>query len=265
MKTRGVAVMVAVLLAIGATWAMFLYVQGVRSRAEEPPKMVSVVVPKQDISAGTVLDDLISENAFTSITVPENAIVEGAITDLAQLEQTTAAYPILAGEQISTLRLEGFEEKPPGGVLGIPGGMKAVTIPLDLPRAVGGVVQRGDHVTVYATFSEISLLPGSLEQILTSETAPEAKNRELGSLSITVVPDVELLKVETAESTGGGSSSESLNRTVLLTMALSPKDAQNVVFAQERGLMWVALLPPNEEGTEEPPVSFVDVLLERLA
>lgn len=262
-KTRGVALAVAVVLALAATWAVYAYVQGVRSRAEDPPKMVSVIVAKQDIPAGTVLDELIEGNAFTSISVPDNAVIEGAITDLAQLEQTTAAYPILQGEQISTLRLEGFDEKPPGGVLGIPGGMKAVTIPLDLPRAVGGVVQRGDHVTIYATFTDIKVLPGSLEDTLTAEVAPEGETRDLGTFTVTVVPDVELLKVQ-AGSTSGGSNSESLKQTVLLTMALTPKDAQSVVFAQEQGAVWVALLPPNEEGTEELPVNAIDVLLERL-
>ena len=62
MKTRGLAMMVAFLLAIGATGAVFLYVQGVRKDAKgtATPNMVTVIVSKQDIAAQSNLDNLIS-------------------------------------------------------------------------------------------------------------------------------------------------------------------------------------------------------------
>jgi hypothetical protein len=42
-------------------------------------------------------------------------------------------------------------------------------------------------------------------------------------------------------------------------MALTPRDAQRVIFAMERGQVWLSLLPPNEAGAAEAPVSFLEV------
>jgi hypothetical protein len=38
----------------------------------------------------------------------------------------------------------------------------------------------------------------------------------------------------------------------MLTLDLKRRDAQNVVFAQENGLVWVGLLPPGEVGKPVP-------------
>src|SRR6266571_2039144 len=78
MKKRGVALFVAVLLAGGATAA---------------PSMVRVIVAKHGIAAGTQLDGLISAGAFTTLEVPQIAVVSGAITDLSQLQgRTTSTF-----------------------------------------------------------------------------------------------------------------------------------------------------------------------------
>src|SRR5437667_6840136 len=138
MKTRGLAMMVAFLLAIGATGAVFLYVQGVRKDAKgtATPNMVTVIVSKQDIAAQSNLDNLISDGAFTTLRIPANAIVQGAVTDVSQLKGQSTAFPILQGEQITTARLQGSSTQVAGGVLGIPAGYKALSLPVELSRAV---------------------------------------------------------------------------------------------------------------------------------
>ena len=40
-----------------------------------------------------------------------------------------------------------------------------------------------------------------------------------------------------------------------MTMALRAVDAQRVVFAQETGLVWMALQPPGQTGTHVRPVT----------
>jgi pilus assembly protein CpaB len=107
--------------------------------------------------------------------------------------------------------------------------MKALSLPLDAPRTVGGVVQQGDHVTLYAS----APLPS-------------------GNTTLTLVPDVQVLRVVGAAVSGVG---EQTGSSVLVTLALKPRDAQKVVFAQEFGKVWLSLLPPNEAGTKERPVT----------
>jgi pilus assembly protein CpaB len=260
MKARGFALVLAILLGLAAMASVYLYVQGVRDKAEKAPDMVTVIVPKADIAAGTNLDDLISNDGFTTAELPADAVVQGAVTQLTQLEHTTTSYPILAGEQISTLRLQGFSEQPPGGVLGIPAGYRAVTLPFELAQSVGGVVQRGDHLTLFATFDDVTLVTPGIAALLGADNPPESVEHQVGDFTVTLVPDAEVLKVETKDESQTQTNQDT---PVLLTLALTDADAQNVVFSQEQGRVWLALLPPNEQGTAVPPSNVIDIVLER--
>jgi pilus assembly protein CpaB len=228
MKTRGIVIVLAVLLAGVATGAVYMYVQGVQQNVQTDQELVEILVARQDIPAGTQLDELIQQGGFAARAIPRDLVVDGAVVNLTDLQGRQTSSPILEGEQITLARLRG-EQEVGGGILGIPPGMKAVSLPLDVSRAVGGVVQTGDHVTVYATVDGSS-----------------------GSTTVTLVPDVQVLEVTNPGATPGEAQS---GGTFLFTLALTPEDAQKVVFALERGQVWLGLLPPNEQGTEERPVT----------
>jgi pilus assembly protein CpaB len=239
----------ALLLALLATGLVFLYVNNVRDDAENGEGTVTVVVAKEDIPAGTQLDGLVSEGAFDTEAIPEAAVVRGAITDLAQLEGQTTSQAILAGEQISSARLQGSPDQAAGGSLGIPKGFVAVTLPLDGSRIVGGDLQRGDHVTVFATFDSGGAGGGA------ATTGGQGGD----DVTVTLVPDVELLKVvkTVQEGVTGSAPSSGLNSA---TFALKAKDAQDLVFAQEKGLVWLGLIPPGEKGKQIPPSTLTKVV-----
>lgn len=227
MRSRGLVIAVAFLLAMSATFVVYLYMRGVEQRSTGG-EMVAVVVSDEDIPAGTQLDELIAEDHFSSIRVPEDAVVRDAVLTVQSLQGRETSAPVLAGEQISTTRLRGSEQLP-GGNLGIPNGYQALTLPLEAPRLAGGAVQQGDHVTLFGTFTNIASAKGN---------APAA--------TVTLVPDVEVLEVTTTEVTTG----ETSQTTEMITLALKAQDAQKTVFAQEQGSVWMTLLPPNERGTD---------------
>jgi pilus assembly protein CpaB len=231
MRTRGMAVFLAVLLAAGATAAVFLYVRSVRDEAKSTTfaEGVEVIVAKQDIRGGTNLDNLISAGGFERKSFPRDLVVAGAVTDLAQLQHRTTSAFIAAGEQMTTARLSG-SETPTGGVLNIPPGYTAVTLQMDSERNVAGFVSQGDHIQVFAALS-----PSGTQ----------------GAVTVTVVPDVEVLRI-------GGRSSEDTSSSsgdgALITLALLPKDAARVIEARETGNVWFSLLPPSEAGQNIKPV-----------
>jgi len=66
MKERGLVVVLAFLLAIGATAAVFLYVNGVKHDATSGGTTTQVIVSKQVIPSGTNLDGLVSSGAFVA-------------------------------------------------------------------------------------------------------------------------------------------------------------------------------------------------------
>lgn len=258
MKARGIALVVALLLAGVAAGTVFMYVRGVREETRAAEERISVVVAKEDIPPGTQLDPLLSGGMFARLEVPRATLIRGVITSLDQLQGQETSSPILAGEQISTARLRG-EAEFGGGLLGIPEGHKAVTLPLETPRALGGVLRNGDHVSIYATFSDAGKTTATVKVDQSGGVATATgKVTAVPGLTITVVPDVQILRMAAPPSGGIGSSSED-GKSLLVTLALTPRDAQRVIFAMERGQIWLGLLPPNEDGAAESPVSFLEV------
>jgi pilus assembly protein CpaB len=235
MKSRSSVVMMALLLAMTATLAVFLYVQGVQEQARTGGGTVEVVVSEEDIAAGTALNDLIDRGVFTTLPVTKDSLVDGAVTELTELKDRTTGAPILAGEQISTARLQGSNELP-GGTLGIPDGYSALSFSLELPRVAGGAIQPGDHVTAYGTFT------GSATQG--------------GSTTVTLVPDIEVLYVTRP----AARQTTQANPNIMVTLALRPRDAQKLVFAQEQGSVWLGLLPPNQKGAAQRPTTLLELV-----
>src|SRR4029453_7095627 len=117
----------------------------------------------QDIPANTNLNPLLDQGVFSTLRVPVDAVVEGAVSDPAQLRGLTSTAPILANEQIPASRLSSGES-PQGGPLGISDGNVAVSIRVDDEAAVNGLITRGSSIVVYATFDSPELMEGATAQ-----------------------------------------------------------------------------------------------------
>lgn len=230
MSSRFLTTGVAFLLAATATVAVFLYVRGVEQKAEHGAGSVEVIVAKEDIPTGTDLNDLLTEGAFTTASVPEGTLVPGVVTELEDLRDQTTSSAILAGEQVSTARLSGSENELPGGVLGIPPGYEALSVPLEIPRVVAGVIKPGDHVAIHGSF-----------------------DRE--GVTTTLADDAEVLKIVSPEGFAEDSASVSM-----ITFALKPNESQRVVLGQELGRLWLTLLPPGQKGKHAAPVTIGGVV-----
>ena len=254
MRGRGLVVVLALILATLATAGVFLYTRGVEQNAQAGGTMVSVVVSKVDIPARTDLDQLIKEEQFRAIEVPQDAVVGGAVTSLDQLSGKSNAVPILAGEQIPSARISGTV---PGGALAIPEGMQAITVSLDASRAVAGAIQTGDQVSIYSTFKGVSVDASGTTSVSGRASQSEAT-------TVVLVPTVEVLAVfRPISSTFNGdeaAQTEQLPSSVAITLALSPVDAQDFVFAMENGTTWLGLLPPDAKGQPLRPASYAEVL-----
>ena len=245
-KGRALVVVLALVLATLATAGVFLYARGVEEDAKAGGTMVSVVVSEVDIPPRTDLNLLIKDDLFRTIQVNEAAYVDGAITSVDQLADKNNAVAILAGEQIPQARITGNVQ---GGALSIPEGMEALTVSLDAPRGVAGLINTGDSVTIYSTFKEVARRDGSTETV-----------------TIVLVPTVELLAVHRplASSTFGGDDTaahgEQLPNSLAVTVALTPEDAQRFVFAMENGSTWFGLLPPDAQGETMKPIGIAQVV-----
>ena len=242
-KGRALVVVLALILATLATAGVFLYARGVEEDAKAGGTMVSVVVSEVDIPPRTDLNLLIKDDLFKVIPVNEAAYVDGAVTSIDQLADKNNAVAILAGEQIPQARITGNVQ---GGALSIPEGMEALTVSLDAPRGVAGLINTGDSVTIYSTFKEVARKDGSTETV-----------------TVVLVPTVELLAVHRplASTAFGGGDSEAQGEQLPGSLAvLRAEDAQRFVFSMESGSTWFGLLPPDAQGETMKPIGIAQVV-----
>jgi Flp pilus assembly protein CpaB len=245
-------VAIAVVLAALAAGAVMLYTNGVKEEARSGGELTTVIVATQDIPASTDLDPLLQSGAFKELQVPTDAVVTGAVASLDELRHQTTTAPIVANEQISTARLSSGEGVQ-GGALGISKDHVAVTVQLEGPEGGYGNIQRGDSVTVYATFQGVSILPGNLQQIIHGQLPPAGASKvELPDFTVTLVPTVKVLDIKNPTVDDATGKIQETDVKVVVTLDLTKEDAQNLVLAQETGLVWLGLLPPNEEGIQLP-------------
>lgn len=248
MRSRGLVVVLALILATVATAGVFLYTRGVKQDARTGGELTSVIVSKVDIAANTDLNTLISQDQFTAVEVRSDTLVEGAVTDIAQLRNRRNNVFIVRGEQIPVSRVEGA--KVPGGVLSIPDGHQAMTVQLGSPRAVGAALAGGDNVTVYATFNDVALKLRGNESTVTG-------NVQQTSATVVLVPQVEVLRVVIPQQnvTGDEDSQPDTTANMNVTLAFTPDEAQKFVYSLENGSVYLALLPPDAEGVELEPLT----------
>jgi pilus assembly protein CpaB len=256
MKSRGLVVVIALVLAVVAAGAMFLFANGVKNNAVGSGVATEVVVSTKDIPTNTNLNTLISQGAFKTIRVPTDAVVEGAVTNVSQLQNQTTTQPIFKNEQIPANRLSsGSAAK--GGVLGIDDNHVAVSVKMDSSNGVSGAITRGSYVTVYATFSGLRVVHGATQAQMVngSLNATSTQNTTtLPPMTLTLIPAVKVLNVVNPPIDANGNSTSG---TVTVTLDLTPIDAQTLIFAQQEGSLWLGLLPPgNTTGHLQPGIMF---------
>ena len=259
MRSRGLVVALALLLAVGATVAVFLYVNGVRKDALGGGGASQVIVATQDIPANTDLNPLIDQGGvFVPKTIPQDALVADAVTDVTQLRDQTTTVPILANEQIPTSRLSGGTAS---NVLGTCDTCVALSLRVDGPPAVAGHIQRGDNVSIYATFDTLTTFRSAKDLVtqiqkttqatLAGRPAPGGNNVLTGlpPFTMTLAPTVKVLAVENPAVDAQGRTSVG---NVTLTLDVPTTSAQFFVFAAEKGSLYFGLLPPKATGIQLP-------------
>lgn len=246
MRSRGLVVAIAVVLAVAAAAAVILYTQGIK---EGVGGGTTVIVASQDIPPNTQLQPLVDQGVFGEVQIPKEALVTGALTTTEGLGSATTTQQIFANEQIPVSRLSTSDT--PLNRLGISPEHLAVSVEIDAPQGGLGNVVAGDNVQVFATYQSVSVIPVTLQQYIRQPaSATAAPQKQLPPFTLTLIPTVKVLKIQNPPvdvETGRSDSSR-----IQVTLDLLPEDAQNLVFAQENARIWLGLLPPEEEGLQLP-------------
>lgn len=249
MRRRGLAITLAVLLAILGTAGVLAYVNHANARALAGQKAVTVLIAKQLIPAGTAAGDaqdngLLGTERLPAASVPANAVtavnpdIRSLVTDSDLQPGQLLLRPMLVASTQAT------------GGIAIPSGKIAVAILFCLPEAVAGNVRPGSEIAVFDTV--VTVNPGTTtSQPMSAQTACSGPHQSVPGVTVStrlVLPKVTVLTVGPAASGGqggsqpGSASTGGSQGTELVTVAVSQRDAARLIELTQNGLPYLALV-----------------------
>lgn len=270
MRLRIVLLFVAIILGIVAVVAVIAYINNIRATVEEDVEKIEVLVATQNIPKETPVELLITTEAVILEAVPRKYLADGVLISLQDYEGYVVASPINKGEQITSTRF--IKPEDIGMSFIVPDDMLAISIPINEIIGVSNLINVGDLVNVIATFEP------SEEQVEVIEEGPEAEEVILGEegaaveeeipvivteITKTLLWNVEVLYMgtrliiieepdEAAGVLGTGQRREEQSEDIrTITLAVTPEQSEKLVFTEEMGSVWLALLPVDGVEKEE--------------
>jgi pilus assembly protein CpaB len=232
MQSRVLAILVAVVLAMVATAALVVYVNGADRRAISGQQPRLVWVAAQSIQAGTSGQTARNTGKIKQVEVPSRNVVAGAVLSMAQIENRYAAVDIVAGEQLLQKRWVGAEDVAGGRLLQIEPGHQALAIQMDMTRQVAGFVTPGDKVSLVLSMKR----PGPGGDLERSQFL--LQNVQVLAVGATALAN--------AAAQGGGSRvNQGRGEVAAVTLSIPDGDVERVVYAAENGSIYMTLLPPD--------------------
>lgn len=222
MKSRLMIVLISIVFAAVATAGAAYYIASLKSSVTEGQRLIEVAVAKKSVEAGTSMGEMIAGGFVSMQKIPRQYVAEGALTSTGGYSDKILASDLVKGEQLTDGKFK--KENEAGLAYKIPNGQIAVSIAIDEVTGVGGKLQPGDRVDVLATFS-----PGSADKDKTKIM--------LQNVEILATPDA--MAGDKGNGFVKGQQTGTGKKTV--TLAVSPASAEKLVFAGEKGHIWLGL------------------------
>jgi pilus assembly protein CpaB len=242
MQSRVLAILVAVVLALVATAALVVYVNGADRRAISGQQPRRVWVATEAIPAGTSGLTAWNTKLIRQVEVPSRNVVDGGVVGLSQIQNKKAAVDIVAGEQLLLKRWVGAEEVTGKRLLPIPEQHQALSIGVDLTRQVAGFVTPGDNVSL----------------VLSISAGGENVEQSRFLLQNVQVLAVGATALTNASAQGGGgrvNQGKGGANLTAVTLAVPDTQVERVVFAAEHGSIYLTLMPPEADEAPERGVN----------
>lgn len=247
MKSRLLAGIAALVLAIVGALLVVSYAQGADTRAVQGLDPLAVLVVKKAVPAGTPVEAL--KTFVASEEIPGKAVTKSALTNLDGHAGKVTAVELLPGEQLVAERLIAPEELKTSGAVEVPKGLQEVSFQLEPQRVVGGRIAPGDRVGIF-----INLKDGGLE------AKPEKQTTQL-SIHKVLVTAVQRAPVATPSpqpsADGSASPAEDMSLptgSLMLTVAVNDVDAAKIIYAAEFASLWLSKEPLNATESGRPGI-----------
>lgn len=244
MKSRLIAGLAAVVLAVVGALLVFTYAQAADERAVAGMEPVEVLVVQENVPAGTEVG-LLSES-LTVESLPASAVAKTALKDLSDSAGLVTDVDLVAGEQLIAERLIDPDEAEGEGSVEVPEGLHQVSFQLEPQRVVGARIEPGDLVGVLVSFGE-----GAVEEFAEEPTTQLAIRRVL----VTGVQGAPQPNPEAPEQDATALPAGSL----MITVAVDDVEAEKIVFAAEFGTIWLSGEPEEISDKDSSVMRKVEV------
>lgn len=232
MRRRIFAAVAAVVLAVFGALVLVGYARGADQRAMAGMQTAAVFVVSEPIPTGTPGDQLTGK--VRVVAVPVKAAAPGHVTDLADLKGKVATVDLQPGEQLLSSRFSSPSDVRAPGTVAVPAGDQEVSILLEPQRAVGGRLKAGDKVGIFVSLKSADG-SGQTHLVLHGVLVTQVQGAPTPT-------DPAAAKKDSSQAAGTPAQS------LMVTLALTAKQAEPVVFGQEHGTVWLSLEPDGADN-----------------
>lgn len=189
---------------------------------------VTVVVATEDVSAGTLADDLIESGRLRTVEIPASQVIPGAVQSVNQIAGATFIQGFAADQQITTSGLQ-----LPSRTFAVPEGFEAVAVQLDFVDGGAGYVSQGDRINLYGIYTTAAGdAPVPRAELLLT-------NVEVLDVDLTIPPR-RGTQPQGADQTTGATPRASADAVTYL-LAMRADDAEKVIFSTEFAKLYATL------------------------
>ena len=224
---RLIAAIAAMLLAGVGAVLLLSYVGTADQRAMAGMEITQVLVVEKPIAKGTPGEKLTGLVKVKSL--PVKAVAPGTVSNLQPISGRVATTDLVPGEQLLASRFIDPALLVDPKEVKIPKGMQELSIALESQRVLGGDIQPGATVGVFIS------LPKEDER-------PAQTNLVLHKGLVTGVEG----GTSSAKGEEGGEAEGSIglpDGSLMVTLAVTARNAEKIVFGAEHGKIWLSLEP----------------------
>jgi Flp pilus assembly protein CpaB len=239
-STRRGGVILAVLAAVLAGTLILVYVNRYRNSVRSQSAPVTVLVASTTIAKGTPGNAVASKALYTTATLRESQLLDGAFSDPSSLAGRAATRTIYKGQQLTAAEFA-------GSALSLDSSLtdheRVIAIPLDSAHGLLGQLAAGDRVDVYAGFN---ITPVS------SNGTPLAGGQGRPVLRL-IMQNIQVISTGNG-GTGTGASSD-------VSLKVNDQQAADLAYAVDNGRLWLTLRPSSGAKPSSPNVVTAETIL----
>lgn len=235
-------ILIAVIMALVTTFMMYFYINNMTSKPKDVVEKVSVFVAaktlpvKHKIAQGDIREELVDREYLNARAIRSRNDIVGKL----------AKDTIIEGEQILKERLVSDDKT--DLVYNVPEGKRAVSINVNEQIQVANMIRPGDYIDIIASFDKEELEDGSNRIIYPR-------------ISKTVLQNILILALGREQTVVEGKTPE---MPATVTLAVTPGDAEKLVYITEYASVRMALRPVGDEkGVDTKGITRYDLAGER--